>query len=432
MHSGTAYIISNLFLTIMWFTAASIVLDCKYSRIKTILIESIIQFGLWYILENTINIFTPLRILVGFGLPMLLIFIFHTDKSFFKLLTASLIFISDIAAEIILGALMPYESILSGEFFAKYDVAIYSIYQLLNLTLLSLVIAALRAYKQRYQGYLIEKQWFLFFLFPLSQTIAMCGWWPAYLQYNTMGSPYKVLALTVFSFLADAALIYAIRETGAASEMRIRSEMLEEQVKSQENYYDQLASTYSNIRKMRHDIDNHIYAIEGLLKNNEVQKAAEYIQKVREEDTTVHFADCQNTVVSSYLTKKMEDLTSAGIAFEPNIHLPYLVGISNPDLICIYGNILDNVKEACKEIPDSTVTLDTKYKEPYLIISCTNPIKETQEQKKRRIPELERGIGFTIISNLVRQYDGQFSARSENGMFCTEIILKVKTGEEHA
>ena len=47
-----------------------------------------------------------------------------------------------------------------------------------------------------------------------------------------------------------------------------------------------------------------------------------------------------------------------------------------------------------------------------------------KKEKKRRIPELERGIGFTILSSLADQYDGQFASEVSDGMFRTDIILK--------
>ena len=430
MHQGAAYIIANIILTFMWMISANMILDSRYSKVLTVLAESVIQLAFWGIFELDIPLFTAMRVFSGIVCLCILLQYFHTDRPVFKLITGLLIFVSSFLSEIILGTLIPYEMIVSGEVFMKYAPAVYSIYLLLNFTFLSMAVIALRSYKRRYQGLLVEKQWFLFFLFPLSQMIAMIGWWPAYVQFNTLGSPYKVVAMTVVSLLADAALIYSIWKTAAGTELRIRSEMLEDQIRSQENYYDQLASTYSSVRKMRHDIDNHIYAIQALLDNNDTKSASEYIQKIREQERTfLPFANCRNTVISSYLQKKAEDLEETGITLKDEVDLPVLEGISDPDLICIYGNILDNAQEACREIQDAEITLKTFYKAPYLTVSCQNPVRSLNKGKQRRIPELERGIGFTILSGLAQNYDGQFSYSEEDGLFTTEIILKDKAGE---
>ena len=433
MHTGAAYIVSNIVLTFMWMISANLILDNKYPKYITVIAESVIQLLFWALFELDIPLFTTIRLFSGILLLCILLQVFHTDGAVFKLITAFLIFVASFLSEIVLGALVPYDMLMSGELFARYDVAVYSVYLLLNFTFLSLITVSLRAYKQKYRGLLIEKQWFLFFLFPLSQTIAMVGWWPAYLQFNTLGSPYKVLMMTILNLLADVALIYVIWKTAANTELRIRSEMLEEQVRSQENYYDQLASTYTDIRKMRHDIDNHIYAIQALLDNNDAENASAYIQNIQEKNNTAPLlADCRNTVISAFLEKKTEDLRKSGTAVKTDIHLPVHTGISNPDLICIYGNILDNARDACRDIPDAEITLKTYYKEPYLTIFCQNPVSAPETGRKRRIPELERGIGFTILSGIAENYDGQFTAGQQDNLFVTEIILKEKAGEENA
>lgn len=424
MHSGIEYIISNFFLILFWMVAANLIFDNKYPKVITIILEVAIQFGFWYLFENVFPIFSALRFFVGFAMPILIMYFFHTDKPLFKI-TASLLLVMTVAiSEVFSMALFPYEMELSGELFEKYAVPVYSIFTLLNLTIISIFTAVLMAVKRRTQGLIIEKQWFIFILFPASQLFSLYVWYAHFVRYGYYDTK-MVIAMLAIDLLADAALIYTIRLTASNTELRIRSEMLEEQVHSQENYYNHIASTYADMRKMRHDIDNHFYAMEGLLERGEIQDAKDYIHKLGEQDKTdVSFSECRNTVVASYLEKKREDIIAAGIAFEANVYLPSVLNISNPDLICIYGNILDNAIEACRNTDNSKISLTTKYKNQYLTISCVNTVPTDRKEKKRRIPELERGIGFTILSSLADQYDGQFANELSDGMFRTEIILK--------
>ncbi len=235
-----------------------------------------------------------------------------------------------------------------------------------------------------------------------------------------------ILMIFVF-FLADLALIYMIRISASRAELKIRSEMLEEQVRSQGNYYDQLASTYAGMRRMRHDIDNHLYTIRALIDNGRTEDAVSYADKVIEEDhAQVHLSDCRNTVVSSYLEKKLEDMNALGIRLETDVHLPTHLSVSNPDLICTYGNILDNAIEASRETDNAVIALKTEYRKPYLTISCRNPVQVQENEKKQRISGLERGVGLTILSHLAEQYDGQFTSKREQNSYYTEIILKAE------
>ena len=424
MHSGIEYTVSNLLLVIFWMVAANLILDNKYPKVLTVVLEIVIQFTFWYMFENVFVLFSGLRFFTGFAVPILLMQVFHTDKPLFKLITGVLLVTSMIIGEVFLSIFMPYDMVMSGELFEKYAVPVYSLFTLSNLTVISAFTAALMAYKRRYQGLVVEKQWFLFILFPASQAFSLFVWFRQFMAYGNY-DPRMVVAMLVIDLLADAALIYTIRMTASSTELRIRSEMLEDQVRSQGNYYNHLASTYADIRKMRHDIDNHIYAVEGLLERNDIQDAKEYIRRLHEQDRAeIPFADCRNTVVASYLQKKREDIIADGISFETDLHLPADLSISNPDLICVYGNILDNAIDACRNTENAKIILKTDYKEPYLTVSCSNTVSDGLQQKKRRIPELERGVGFSILDDITRQYDGQFTHRLKDGMFEAEVILK--------
>ena len=432
MHSGTAYLISNIVLTFFWYTAACLILESRYSKAKTVLAASFMQCALWILLEHSFTLLTSFRYLIGIGFLIAIVQLFFTDRWSFKLITCLMIIVSMVLSEIALGSMIPQDMVVSGEIFEKYGAAVYSVYLFFNMTFLSLTIAGLRAYKRRYEGLLSQREWLLFVIFPFSQCILLWCWSSSYMEFNTFVNAKYVIAAIAIALAADIALIYMIRTSASATELRIRSEMLEDQVRSQGNYYSDLASTYSDIRKMRHDIDNHIYAIKALLDNGKMELASEYIEKISERQPgALRLADCRNTVVSSYLEKKFRDITDGGIGLKTDLHLPELPGISNPDLICIYGNILDNALDACRNQQNAEITLKTEYREPYLIISCTNP-SGSDLKKEKRVPQLERGIGFTILDSLADQYDGQFTAKSEDGMFYTEMILKMEQEVKNA
>ena len=47
-------------------------------------------------------------------------------------------------------------------------------------------------------------------------------------------------------------------------------------------------------------------------------------------------------------------------------------------------------------------------------------------EKKKRIPELERGIGTTILNEIAERYDGEYRTERKEGLFCADVILKNK------
>ena len=116
----------------------------------------------------------------------------------------------------------------------------------------------------------------------------------------------------------------------------------------------------------------------------------------------------------------------AGVTLDADVTLPAETGVSNPDMICALGNILDNALEACRELDDPHVMLKIRFKVPYVSIACVNPVKQPRDNvavKQRRVPELERGIGLSILRDLAEKYDGQMTAEPGEGRFETTLIL---------
>ncbi len=427
MHEGISFIISNLILTLFWVITVNLVLDNRYSKLLTAILEfSIISFIFFILLERLFRNFSMIKLLIGSLSVAVLIQYFHTDKLVFKIITFILILFSMSVSDVTLAAILPREQILSGELFRTNGPLVYSVYLFLNFIMLTAVTFSLRAYKRKYLGLLANRQWILFLLFPLSQLLSVYIWVPSYL-YVGARSPGQIIFMITVDILADIALIFMFYRTASNAELRIRSEMLEEQVKSQGSYYNQLVSTHTDIRRMRHDIDNHLYTIRALLDSGNTKDAAEYAGKVIEEDYAhILFPDCRNTVAASYLEKKAEDLNSLGISLAADIHLPARLDISDPDLICIYGNILDNAAEACRDIKDAVIDLRTNYKYPYLTIACSNPTQQNTEKKKQRIAGIDRGVGLTILSHLAEKYDGELVSGREGNIYHTSLTIKTK------
>ena len=135
---------------------------------------------------------------------------------------------------------------------------------------------------------------------------------------------------------------------------------------------------------------------------------------------------CANLVVASFLGKKKEDYQKSGVTLDASVILPAESGVSNPDLICALGNILDNAQEACRELDDPHVVLKIWFKDPYVSIFCVNPVKKPEgnaASKQRKVPELERSVGLFILKDLAEKYDGQMTAEPGEGMFEMTLIL---------
>ncbi len=53
-----------------------------------------------------------------------------------------------------------------------------------------------------------------------------------------------------------------------------------------------------------------------------------------------------------------------------------------------------------------------------------NPVPVQQKAKKRRIPELERGVGSEILYQLAERYDGHYESVQADEFSRTTLFLK--------
>ena len=111
---------------------------------------------------------------------------------------------------------------------------------------------------------------------------------------------------------------------------------------------------------------------------------------------------------------------------ETSICLPYRTGVQDTDLIAVFGNLLDNAAEACMDLPPAqrSISLSAHSRGGYLCIHMENACSPQGEMARAaRIDGLARGLGGLILSDIARQYHGDFSARAEGNTYVSDITL---------
>lgn len=275
---------------------------------------------------------------------------------------------------------------------------------------------------------LTVKQWAIFSFFPLSQLATVYFVFTS--MFSQVPSHKHLVIFAVFLLLciaADVALVRTIADAGRKAELEATNRMLEKQLNMQISHYEALTSQYEANRRIRHDIMHHVNTIQYLLADGKQQEAAEYAgQFLKENRRSSMLGQCENPVVDAFLFGRVDEAKKQGISVKTDIILPAELPISNTDLVIVFGNIMDNAVEACARIENPGIELDARIEGSYLIISETNPaLPEPENDKKRRIPELERGVGTQILESVAKKHDGSCVAESKDGKFTVSVILRL-------
>ena len=238
------------------------------------------------------------------------------------------------------------------------------------------------------------------------------------------------LCIILFCIISDVGLYYSMRGITQRAELRASNALLLKQVDAEKEHYAALTEQYKAMRRMRHDIANHLYTIQALLDNGDTKHAAEYAKEILPRHTFhSSLGSCENPVVDAFLYSRMSKLKAAGISAEADVRLPAETSISNADMIIAFGNMLDNAEDACRALPEGKryIRIQADIKNGCCTLRMENSVAEQPVSKKERIPGLNRGVGLSILERLAEQYRGAFTYGLKNSRFCA--VLTMQTSE---
>ena len=315
---------------------------------------------------------------------------------------------------------------------ANDDISVWAdpravIYGVTFLPVLGLGLMLISFIFTRSKNNLSGRQLLVFSAFPITQMVCEASlvtlmFTPPRYEYIPMQ-----LTMSVLFLVSDILLYRTMVRTEQRVQLEVENALLERQLDAQLAHYRDLTAQYEQIRAMRHDISHHLNTIHALLQAGNLQAASEYSEQLLPAQTySSRLGACRNPVVDAFLYTRVQDAQAKGVPVRADVSLPVELPVSNTDLIVAFGNLLDNALEACSGIPDAQITLRAHMDKGYLVIQESNPVRPRQPQgkKPRRIPELERGVGFRVLGSLAKKYDGSFRHTCENDTYTVTLSLR--------
>ncbi len=199
---------------------------------------------------------------------------------------------------------------------------------------------------------------------------------------------------------------------------------------AEQNYYDEINRRYTESRKIKHDINNHLLAVSRLIESGNIEGAQKYISEVAEKtELSAQPVKTGSDVLDALLYKKSGQAEAGGIKLEIEITAPVPKTVSDYDLCTIFGNILDNAFEALGngEV-EKQVKLRMSGQHEMYYISCENPFSGELRRENGRIltrknDKESHGYGLSRVSEIAAKYGGTINISDKDGVFMIEILL---------
>lgn len=151
----------------------------------------------------------------------------------------------------------------------------------------------------------------------------------------------EYMALLIISLFSFIGLLWAIS-------ILARQQKLEQQnafADINNSYYEAMEQHYFEIRRLKHDMANHLQVLSAL-PLNEQQTYLDSLSQNTALTQSLHY--CGDATVNAILTVKENQMNRYGIRFVCSVDIPKELPFDRTDLCALFANALDNAMEACR------------------------------------------------------------------------------------
>lgn len=245
--------------------------------------------------------------------------------------------------------------------------------------------------------------------------------WP---YFDQLVIPKLVLASSIV-------IILLFRQIIKENKLKSQNELIKNKLDMQYARYLSIQESHMKVRKLYHDMNNHICCIDNL-KNNS-KEINEYLNNLKDEIKEFKYIyNTGNMILDIIINEKSELCTKKEIKFICDINFSKVNFIKPVDISSIFANILDNAIEACDKIHDENIDKYIRIKgtitKSFFVLKCENSKVNSLTINKNRLLTDKRdkfihGIGIQSIKSSLQKYDGELLFEDEKDKFMINIYI---------
>lgn len=230
----------------------------------------------------------------------------------------------------------------------------------------------------------------------------------------------QILLIQLFAYFGLFSIMYACQKLAEDFSNRMRCKLLEQEIASQRDYVEESSLRYKQTQSFRHDVKQHLLALNGLLERGEVQQAKDYLGKLERISEQLSFpCETGNTVVDTLLSSKLGIAHQYGIQVECTVKIPSSCSLDDLDLCVLFSNSVDNAMHACRQQGENGcfIRISGKQKGYFFMLEVENSCSYSSAYKK--------GIGLSNIEAVAEKYNGAVTTELQGGCFRLNVLLVI-------
>lgn len=239
-------------------------------------------------------------------------------------------------------------------------------------------------------------------------------------------------ALTSLFFAMSVILIYFYTEISKSYQRDSKLFLLENNFNTLQEQIAVQQQNNEKVRKLRHDMKNHLANIRSLIDSGEIAAAVTLLDNTAENvnNAKAEMIDTGNSFVDAILLSKTAVCQEKNIDFSCSVQPLENIKIDAVDLSSLLSNLLDNAMEAAAQTTEPFVRLTIIKYNAYYTICVENSYKGKEFLKENmgslistKSDKALHGYGTQIISDIAQKYDGNYTWEAQENRFISTVIM---------
>lgn len=258
--------------------------------------------------------------------------------------------------------------------------------------------------------------------------LIVCGLFPVHFIHNTWGT-IQIYVIALVMAVVYTAVFKSFVENYQHMESCQQNDLLTAQVLALQKHADTLMLHADQDALYRNNAHYQAQTLYAMLKNKEVDMAAEYLSRTMEHEPSEPVPYCNNLIMNDILTYYLTQAKEEGIIVKTNLHFPSVLPVDVMELATVFANAIENARDAMREMPEEKEKRLELYSTdtPRFIFEISNTCPDAVSFDEDGIPingENQYGIHTRSILAFTKKHDAVIDYVVQDGMFRLRLLLQ--------
>lgn len=237
----------------------------------------------------------------------------------------------------------------------------------------------------------------------------------------------------IIAFLAAITVMYSYQRMKQSQEDALQNALVSKQVEELSGHVHTIEALYSDIRGIRHDINDHIMVLGNLLEKGNTDEAVTYLSEWQNGFPMPEInAKTGNPVTDIVISEKKREAEEAGIEFIQNFQYPSSGKVESIDIGVILNNALSNAIRAASGSDNPRIEVKAwKNNNAYLIQVKNSFSGKMTLDPQTGLPATSKddkeshGYGLMNMMRITEKYYGTIQLEQEENMVIFTALMMI-------